>query len=100
MSILIDPTGNEIDCLRDMVDLHNLRVLEIGCGEGRLTWRYAGLTAQVTAIDPDSDAIVAAQQNVPAELNSRVTFLATSLQEFAASFSGERYDLALFSWSL
>ena len=37
---------------RTLVDLGGAEVLEIGCGDGRLTWRYAERAAYVTAIEP------------------------------------------------
>ena len=41
MTIRTDPEGNETATLFDLVDLDGAEVLEIGCGDGRLTWRYA-----------------------------------------------------------
>jgi cyclopropane fatty-acyl-phospholipid synthase-like methyltransferase len=41
MTVRTDPEGNETDTLFDLVDLGGAHVLEIGAGDGRLTWRYA-----------------------------------------------------------
>jgi cyclopropane fatty-acyl-phospholipid synthase-like methyltransferase len=41
MTVRIDPEGNETDALFALVELEGQEVLEIGCGDGRLTWRYA-----------------------------------------------------------
>lgn len=78
-------------------DLTGLRVLEIGCGNGRLTWQYAPSAGFVDAIDPDSKRITAAQQALPAPLTDRVQFHACTLEEF---HSPALYDLAILSWSL
>jgi len=39
VSIIIDPEAKEIDALRRVARWHGARVLEIGCGDGRLTLR-------------------------------------------------------------
>jgi cyclopropane fatty-acyl-phospholipid synthase-like methyltransferase len=39
MTLRIDPEENEIQALRELTDWRGKRVLEIGCGEGRLSQR-------------------------------------------------------------
>jgi len=41
MKIRIDPENNEPRALFEIADIKGLHVLEIGGGDGRLTWRYA-----------------------------------------------------------
>jgi len=48
-----DPEEVEIRILHEYADLAGTRVLEIGCGEGRLVWRYAATARQVGGLDPD-----------------------------------------------
>jgi 2-polyprenyl-3-methyl-5-hydroxy-6-metoxy-1,4-benzoquinol methylase len=74
-------------------------VLEIGCGDGRLTWRYAADAAHVTAIDPYERSIARARQNTPPALHGRVDFQHIPLEEFANA-NHASYDVALLSWSL
>jgi 2-polyprenyl-3-methyl-5-hydroxy-6-metoxy-1,4-benzoquinol methylase len=58
--LTIDPEGEEIAALAAFVPtLDGARVVEIGCGDGRLTRRYARRAASVLAIDPDEAAIAA-----------------------------------------
>ena len=57
MTIRSDPENNEIRALGDLVDFSGKHVLEIGCGDGRLTWRYAEAAAHVTAIEPFEEAV-------------------------------------------
>ena len=50
-----DPEGAETDALARLAPVDGLRVLELGCGDGRLTLRYADSAASVLAVDPDAD---------------------------------------------
>ena len=47
------------------VRIDNKRVLEIGCGAGRITALLAGKSEALTALDPDKDAIAAARRMAP-----------------------------------
>lgn len=100
MVIRIDPENNETRALFDLVNLSGQRVLEIGSGDGRLTWRYAKLAAHVTAIEPFSDGIRKAQENLPDELGGRIEFHNTSFIEFATSSKSSVFDVVILSWSL
>jgi predicted RNA methylase len=95
---IVDPTGAELAALAEMVDFSGLRVLEIGCGNGRLTWRYAGPAEEVLGIDPDKEAIAAARAASPTELRERVHFEVSSPVE--RDVPRGHFDLAFFSWSL
>jgi 2-polyprenyl-3-methyl-5-hydroxy-6-metoxy-1,4-benzoquinol methylase len=100
MAVIKDPEGNETASLHAMIDFKDLSILEVGCGEGRLTWRYAEDAAHVTAIDPDGEAVETARANLPEKLKGRVHFLESTIEDFAKSFSARRFDLAIFAWSL
>jgi 2-polyprenyl-3-methyl-5-hydroxy-6-metoxy-1,4-benzoquinol methylase len=100
MAVNKDPENNETATLHAMVDFKGKSVLEIGCGDGRLTWRYADQAAQVTAIDPDGKDIEAARANLPERLARNVSFLESSIEDFVKSFRGRRFDVAIFGWSL
>ena len=60
-----DPENNETPALFKIVNFSGQRVLEIGCGNGRVTWRYAGQAAHVTGIDPDDKQIALARETLP-----------------------------------
>lgn len=100
MTVLLDPQGAEITALQNLVDFTDRRVLEIGCGDGRLTWRYAGMAAHVTAIDPDPERIAAAKEACPRSLRHKVDFRLSRLQAFSYNKESPRFEIALLSWSL
>lgn len=100
MAVIKDPENNETSALLAMVDFTNRSVLEIGCGEGRLTWRYADNAAQVTAIDPDGEDIGNARAHIPERLRGKVQFVESTIEDFAGSSSNSKFDIAIFAWSL
>jgi ubiquinone/menaquinone biosynthesis C-methylase UbiE len=103
VTISSDLEENETKALFELAgELSGKRILEIGCGDGRLTWRYAPQAAQVVAIDPNPERIGRARQSLPPGLSERVSFQALGLEEFVAQQSpqADRFDLALLSWSL
>jgi ubiquinone/menaquinone biosynthesis C-methylase UbiE len=95
---LIDPEGVELRTLRELTPVDGLHVLELGCGDGRLTFQFADAAASVFAVDPDEERIAAARASLHASLAERVSFEVAS----AADVDPPRreFDLALFSWSL
>lgn len=98
MTFQKDSEQNEIRALRKLVDFSGQRVLEVGCGEGRLTWEYAHTARQVVGIDPDLDAVRVANYDRPAELRKTTTFACAS--SLKLPFPNQSFDIALFSWSL
>ena len=67
MPILIDPERNETKALFDLYsDWAGKSVLEIGAGDGRLTWRYAEKAARVVALDLASPVLEAIARPVAA----------------------------------
>lgn len=100
MTIRIDPEKNKIRALSGMVDFAGKRVLEIGCGDGKLTWQYAEAAEHVTAIDPFEEWIRSAKENLPDSLRGRVEFQNIAIEDFAASSQSQLFDVAILPWSL
>src|SRR5947208_11269804 len=73
MAWRIDPEGVETAALAKAAPVNGLRVLELGCGDGRLTFRYAEAAASVLAVDPDAERITEARASLPSQLAERVT---------------------------
>ncbi len=98
MAVLPDPEDTETKALHDYVDFSGKRVLEIGCGDGRLTWRYADRASHIVAIDPKAEDIAVAVEDCPDDLRGKIEFRAIRLAEL--DLPAEKFDLALLSWSL
>jgi 2-polyprenyl-3-methyl-5-hydroxy-6-metoxy-1,4-benzoquinol methylase len=90
-----DPDGAEPAAIGDVVDLRGKRVLEVGCGSGRLTAFAAAQAASVYAFDPNADAVANARAAVARE---GVRFAVHDIA--ALDVERERFDLALCGWSL
>jgi 2-polyprenyl-3-methyl-5-hydroxy-6-metoxy-1,4-benzoquinol methylase len=94
-----DPAGNETDALFDLVDLEGAHVLEIGAGDGRLTWRYAHRAARITAVEPFAGSIARANERLHGK-DFSVEFHHAAFEDFAADSDPDVFDVALLSWSL
>ncbi|MEX0675413.1 MAG: class I SAM-dependent methyltransferase [Gaiellaceae bacterium] len=95
---MLDPEGAHLAALRRLGDFRGRRVLELGCGDGRLTVGIAADAAHVLAFDPDGDAVGRARASLPADLTERVTYRVASGKEF--EIEPHAFDLVVFSWSL
>lgn len=98
MSLQKDPEKFENKFLHKLVDFTGKHVLEIGSGEGRLTWRYASSAKQVKGIDPDRDSLRVAYYDMPVDLRNRTAFSCASALNLP--FPHETFDIALLAWSL
>ncbi|MGZ9226252.1 MAG: class I SAM-dependent methyltransferase [Anaerolineales bacterium] len=99
MTIQKDPEGNEKKYLHKFAAFAaaRKRVLEIGCGEGRLTWQYAKETRSTTAIDLDADALRVATIDRPSDLESKAHFSLAKSEQLP--FSKKTFDMAILAWS-
>lgn len=94
----VDPEGVERQALAELAPTDGLRVLELGCGDGRLTWWLARSAASVVAVDVDEDRVAAARASVPTDVAGKVELVAASATE--VDLPPGEFELALFSWSL
>jgi len=102
-----DPEGFERKILHGFVDVKDKHVLEVGCGEGRLTWKYAGASSLTVGFDPDHDALRVARADMITHLHesARDKSRGTPVHFANASasnipFSKETFDIAILAWSL
>jgi ubiquinone/menaquinone biosynthesis C-methylase UbiE len=95
---ILDPEAAHLAALRRLGDFSGASVLEVGCGDGRLTLGIAAEAAHVVAFDPDTEAVDRARAGLPSELADRVAYQAASATEIEIEPSS--FDLVVFSWSL
>jgi protein-L-isoaspartate O-methyltransferase len=91
------PAAFELDLVERHVRLAGKHVLEVGCGNGRLTIELAKRARRVTAIEPDSQIATHARARV-----RRLGLRNVSVRRAAAQtgIRGGPFDAVLFSWSL
>jgi 2-polyprenyl-3-methyl-5-hydroxy-6-metoxy-1,4-benzoquinol methylase len=78
-----------------LVPLDGVRVLDVGCGEGRLTRFAAARAASVYAFDPDAERLEKARATADSE---RVRLAVHGAE--ALDVERESFDVALCGWSL
>ena len=100
MTIRTDPENNETRALLDMVSFSGQHVLEIGCGDGSKTFRYADKAARVTAIEPDSKQVALAREQLPSQLQDRIEFHNTTFEDFASTCASATFDIVILAESL
>jgi ubiquinone/menaquinone biosynthesis C-methylase UbiE len=98
MPRVVDAEGAHLAAIMRAADFSKKRVLEVGCGDGRLTWGIAATASSVLAFDPKSDDIRSARARCPADLRERVHFEVASADEIEVE--PQSIDLVFFSWSL
>ena len=98
MAVVIDPEQAETRVIHELIDFSGTDVLEVGCGDGRLTWRYADRTRSVLALDLDAAAIERARASLPEPLRRTVTFQVADI--LTVELAPATFDVVVFSHSL
>jgi ubiquinone/menaquinone biosynthesis C-methylase UbiE len=99
MTLVMDPAGNEIRALEKAAPWRGQRVVEIGCGNGRLTLRLAALgTRSIEAIDPSTAAIRQARRKLPKLYQERIAYHVGHAEKLR--YAPGTFDIAVFAWVL
>jgi ubiquinone/menaquinone biosynthesis C-methylase UbiE len=93
-----DREGVEAEAIGALVPLDGKRVVDVGCGEGRLTAFAAAHAASVYAFDPSAEKVAAARAALSQEQRRRVRFAIHDAE--ALDVERVRFDVALCGWSL
>jgi 2-polyprenyl-3-methyl-5-hydroxy-6-metoxy-1,4-benzoquinol methylase len=95
---VVDRQQAEPRRIESLVRLQDARVLEIGCGDGRLTGFAAARADRVYAFDPDGEQVEAARAALSSDEARRVSFAVHGAE--ALDVEREKFDVALCGWSL
>jgi SAM-dependent methyltransferase len=87
----------EVRLIERHVTLRDRDVLEVGCGNGRLTLEYAPRARCVVAIEPNAAMIRDARARARSRRIKNVRFITRPAQ---TGITGGPFDVVLFSWSL
>jgi ubiquinone/menaquinone biosynthesis C-methylase UbiE len=98
MATEVDPARLMPQAILQATDLRNTRTLEVGAGDGRLTFQYASQPRSVIGIDTTELHIRSATGTPRNEIRGQVQFLCASAT--ALPFSAEQFEIVLLASSL
>lgn len=98
MATELDRRGAEVAALAEVVDLGDAKILEVGSGDGRLTYRYAGSAGFTVGIDPSLSGLFDSLATRPRSLRRRLGFVPACA--LALPFRGGVFDRVVLAWSL
>ncbi|MHA2104493.1 MAG: class I SAM-dependent methyltransferase [Candidatus Hodarchaeales archaeon] len=93
-----EPKGIELQIVNKYVDFKDKNILEVGCGNGRLTYQFADIAKKIVAIDPNAEKINQAKKDLSETFGEKLEFHIKSAEDL--SFINDTFDIALFSYSL
>ena len=93
-----DPERTVITTLLRRTPLRGARVIDIGCGEGRLTRQMAGVARFVYAVDPDPAVLARAIRLTAPRLRKQIRYRPGTAER--PGVADRRFDVAVFSGSL
>jgi ubiquinone/menaquinone biosynthesis C-methylase UbiE len=98
MAIVIDPQERELRALERVAQWNGRRVLEIGCGDGRLTLRLARLGAHIRALDPDAAKVRSARSSLPRRYRGRIEYRVGRAERLP--YRAREFECVVFAWAL
>jgi ubiquinone/menaquinone biosynthesis C-methylase UbiE len=97
-SLLRPPPRNELREYGGIGLVRRRRVIDIGCGDGRMALGCAPYASEVAGVDPDPDAIRLARVKMRELGVANAEFRVGVAQELP--FEDEHFDVAILSWTL
>ena len=98
MATEIDPAGVMPRAILEATEFRDAQVLEVGCGDGRLTFQYAAEPRTIVGIDTKEPDILAASRVSHAPFSGKVRFLCATATTLP--FPAERFGIVLLASSL
>jgi ubiquinone/menaquinone biosynthesis C-methylase UbiE len=99
MPLVIDPAKVELKALKRAAAWRGKRLLEVGCGDGRLTLRLASLgPSRIDAFDPDPNKVRLARRNLPSPQRHLIRYNVGQAEHLR--HPDNAYDVVVFSWAL
>lgn len=92
------PSALELKTLRALADFANQKVVEIGAGDGRLTWPFVQAAAQWVSLDPDDCELIEAAKILRLPPFPDAKLVASDGRHLA--LPADYFDIAFFSFSL
>jgi ubiquinone/menaquinone biosynthesis C-methylase UbiE len=97
-SLLRPPPEDELREYGGLGLVRRKRVIDVGCGDGRMAFGCAPYASEVVGVDPDPEAIRLARVKARALGHANVHFKIGVAQELP--FPDEHFDVVLLSWTL
>jgi len=97
MAFRTDVAKIERQYLLDMVDVADQQILEIGCGDGRMTWQYTDDARHVVGMDVELAGLQTGLGARPVHLSQIIDFMAGSA--ILMPFASASFDHVIFAWS-
>jgi ubiquinone/menaquinone biosynthesis C-methylase UbiE len=97
-SLLRPPPQHELREYGGIGLVRRKRVIDIGCGDGRMALGCAPHASEVVGVDPDPDAIRLARVKARELGVANAEFKVGVAQELP--FADEHFDVAILSWTL
>ncbi|MDE2846498.1 MAG: class I SAM-dependent methyltransferase [Gemmatimonadota bacterium] len=94
--VRVDPERRETRMLRRHVPFSGARVLDIGCGDGRLSNRIRGWIESIVGVDQAGEDV--GRAHARKRLDGIARFAVADASRLP--FQDRSFDLALYSWSL
>lgn len=95
---LTAPSKLELEAIDALIDFERLRVLEIGAGDGRLSYHFAPRARSWLGIDTDADELALALEDPRRSEAGKLRWAAASAAHLPLRDAS--VDLVFFSWSL
>jgi len=96
---IVDEGNREFQALGRLATLQGQRVLDIGCGDGRLSLLMAEVAQFVVGIDPYAEAVAEARRRAGPAPAAAVSFLLGDVNTVSEPWANE-FDVVVFSRSL